>query len=150
MGLSCPHLLMWTCVWIHICFNFFYIVLWFCICLHLTVLVFKLCLPYNKGVFVHSLCFYPNYQTWGELSAERATPNSPGSKWRTPAPPNPPLRTLMLSKRISEWSQVHCCVNEVERLLPVPRTALLNPSTHTHTHIHTLHDSKQCCLDNIQ
>ena len=54
-----------------------------------------------------------------------------------PPPSNPPLRTLMLSKRISEWSQVHVCVNEEERLLPVPRPVRLTTHTQTHTHKHT-------------
>ncbi len=130
-------LLLWT--WVCACafifvWTFFYIVLWVCVCLYLTVLAFKQRRSYNKGLSVHSLSFYPIYQTWGELSGERATPNSPGSEWRSPTPPNPPLRTLMLSKRISEWSQVHCCVNEEDRLLPVPRPALLNhPPEHTHS-----------------
>lgn len=85
-------------------------------------LAFEQCLSYNKDLFVYSLSFYPVNQTWGELSGKRATPTSPGSKcWNPAHPPNPPLRTLMLSKRISEWSQVHCCVNEQEGLLPVPR-----------------------------
>lgn len=79
------------CLFVHsYLFELFCIVLWICVCLYLTVLASKQRLSYNKGLFVHSLSFYPIYQTWVELSGGCATPNSPGSKWRTPTPPSPP------------------------------------------------------------
>lgn len=112
----------------------------FCCC-GLNLLRLPVCLFVSDRIRILALprqrpaLFHPDDQRWSGMSAEWAAPSSAGSKPSDSPEPNalaePLPSCLMLSKRISEWSQVHCRVNEAERLLASP---WLTRPTRTHTH----------------
>lgn len=109
-------------------------------------------MPNNKGLLVHSLSLL-SHPAKHEASCRVSMPHPihRDQNAEPQLPANPPLGTLMLSKRISEWSQVHRCANEEERqrllcvLGPTPPTTL---PTHAHRHITYAH-TKHCGSETI-
>lgn len=83
------------------------------------------CPPTKVYLWFHSAFILSSRQE-GSCGASVPHPLHPDQNAEPQPPERPLLRALMLSKRISEWSQVHCCVNEKR-----PQQTFLQPPSCT-------------------